>query len=99
MVQFSSLLAAGLCASGAFAAPAAEPAAASLQPRFDGNGFNNWSEGGSNIRCVNGQGGSFTANWNSKGGFVCGKGWNGQGARYVHLTGRQMSPHEVPEVS
>jgi endo-1,4-beta-xylanase len=39
--------------------------------------FQNWSEGGSNIRCVNGGGGTYTANWNSKGGFVCGKGWNG----------------------
>jgi endo-1,4-beta-xylanase len=80
MVQFSLLTAASLLVPGMLAAPAAEPAN-TLQARFDGNGFNSWSEGGSNIRCVNGQGGSFTADWNSKGGFVCGKGWNGQGAR------------------
>jgi endo-1,4-beta-xylanase len=81
MVQFS-LLKASLLVSSVLAAPAPEPVAANtLEPRFDGNGFNRWSEGGSNIQCVNGQGGSFTANWNSKGGFVCGKGWNGQGAR------------------
>jgi endo-1,4-beta-xylanase len=81
MVQFS-LLAASLLAPAVLAAPAAEPVAVnSLEARFDGTGFNSWSEGGSNIRCVNGPGGSFTANWNSKGGFVCGKGWNGQGAR------------------
>ena len=43
--------------------------------------FQNWSEGGSNIRCSNGSGGSYSATWNSKGGFVCGKGWNGGGAR------------------
>lgn len=82
MVQFSVLaVAAGLLAPGVLAAPAAEPS--SLQPRFDGTGFNGWSEGGSNVRCVNGPGGQFSANWNSKGGFVCGKGWNGQGARYA----------------
>ena len=81
MVQFS-LLAAGLLVPGVLAAPTAEPGAANgLEPRFDGSSFNSWSEGNSNIRCVNGAGGSFTANWNSKGGFVCGKGWNGQGAR------------------
>ncbi|KAH6651239.1 concanavalin A-like lectin/glucanase domain-containing protein [Chaetomium tenue] len=86
MVQFSLLTAASLLVPGMLAAPAAEPAN-NLQARFDGNGFNSWSEGGSNIRCVNGQGGSFTANWNSKGGFVCGKGWNGQGARTIKFTG------------
>ncbi|KAK4038953.1 concanavalin A-like lectin/glucanase domain-containing protein [Parachaetomium inaequale] len=87
MVQFS-LLAAGLLAPAVLAAPTPEPVAAnSLEARFDGNGFNSWSEGGSNIKCVNGPGGSFTANWNSKGGFVCGKGWNGQGARTIKYSG------------
>lgn len=43
--------------------------------------FQNWSEGGSNIRCNNGGGGSYTADWDSPGGFVCGKGWMGAGAR------------------
>jgi len=86
MVQFSLLTAASLLVPGMLAAPAAEPAN-NLLARFDGNGFNSWSEGGSNIRCVNGQGGSFTADWNSKGGFVCGKGWNGQGARTIKFSG------------
>ncbi|KAK0619155.1 concanavalin A-like lectin/glucanase domain-containing protein [Immersiella caudata] len=49
--------------------------------------FQNWSEGGSNIRCNNGNGGSFSANWNSKGGFVCGKGWRGNGVRTIKYTG------------
>ncbi|KAK1752638.1 endo-1,4-beta-xylanase B [Echria macrotheca] len=57
-----------------------------LQPR-QGYYFQNWSEGGSNIRCNNGGGGSFTANWNSKGGFVCGKGWQGGGARTFRYSG------------
>ncbi|KAK3299892.1 concanavalin A-like lectin/glucanase domain-containing protein [Chaetomium fimeti] len=86
MVQLSLLTAASLMVPGMLAAPAAEPAS-NLQARFDGNGFNSWSEGGSNIRCVNGQGGSFTADWDSQGGFVCGKGWNGQGARTITFSG------------
>ncbi|KAK0652436.1 concanavalin A-like lectin/glucanase domain-containing protein [Cercophora newfieldiana] len=49
--------------------------------------FQNWSEGGSNIRCSNGNGGGFSANWNSKGGFVCGKGWRGSGARTIKYSG------------
>lgn len=49
--------------------------------------FQNWSEGGSNIRCSNGAGGSYTATWNSKGGFVCGKGWRGGGARTIKYSG------------
>lgn len=44
--------------------------------------FQDWSENGSNIRCVNGDGGSYTADWDSGGGFVCGKGWSGAGARW-----------------
>ncbi|SPO05574.1 related to Probable endo-1,4-beta-xylanase B [Cephalotrichum gorgonifer] len=50
--------------------------------------FQNWSEGGSNIRCGNGAGGSFTADWDSQGGFVCGKGWSGGGARTIKYSGR-----------
>ncbi|KAK4245810.1 concanavalin A-like lectin/glucanase domain-containing protein [Corynascus novoguineensis] len=84
MVQLSRLAASLLVPAGVLAAPAAE---SKLQRRFDGNGFNNWSEGGSNIKCVNGPGGSFTADWNSQGGFVCGKGWNGQGDRTITYSG------------
>jgi len=58
-----------------------ETAGNDLQARQGGYYFQNWSEGGSNIRCQNGAGGTFSANWNSKGGFVCGKGWSGGGAR------------------
>jgi endo-1,4-beta-xylanase len=85
-----SLLAAFSLVAGAFAAPAAGPASADsdepvmipIQKR-QGYYFQNWSEGGSNIRCANGQGGSYTATWNSRGGFVCGKGWNGNNNRYI----------------
>jgi endo-1,4-beta-xylanase len=86
-----SLFGAGLLLSGAIAAPAEqvraygpEPEGNSLEARQGGYYFQNWSEGGSNIRCVNGAGGLYTATWNSKGGFVCGKGWRGGGARCVH---------------
>lgn len=86
MVQLSSWLATGLLASAALAAPRPEPK--SDEPDFELQGrqwggyyFQNWSEGGSNIRCVNGPGGSYTADWNSKGGFVCGKGWSQGGSR------------------
>lgn len=78
-----SLLTTGLLASAAVAAPGPLPdpnAEKDLEAR-QGYYFQNWSEGGSNIRCNNGGGGSFTANWNSKGGFVCGKGWSRGGAR------------------
>ncbi|KAJ9134328.1 Endo-1,4-beta-xylanase [Pleurostoma richardsiae] len=49
--------------------------------------FQNWSENGSNIKCNNGPGGSYTATWNSKGGFVCGKGWSYGGARTIKYSG------------
>ncbi|KAK4155660.1 concanavalin A-like lectin/glucanase domain-containing protein [Chaetomidium leptoderma] len=87
MVQLSRF-AVGLLVPSVLAAPASEPEVINgIERRFDGNGFNSWSEGNSNVRCVNGQGGSFSADWNSKGGFVCGKGWNGQGARTIKYSG------------
>ncbi|KAK0668426.1 concanavalin A-like lectin/glucanase domain-containing protein [Cercophora samala] len=85
MVHISSLLAAVGILQGALGAPQPDPNKA-VQER-QGYYFQNWSEGGSNIRCSNGQGGSFTANWNSRGGFVCGKGWSGGGARTIKYSG------------
>jgi hypothetical protein len=90
MVRFSlvttlSLLSSVLAAPGASTSSGESHEAAeeiSIQKR-QGYYFQNWSEGGSNIRCGNGAGGLFTATWNSKGGFVCGKGWRGGGAGYV----------------
>ena len=86
-MHFSALSAICL-AAGALASPtqphgpqprdAAEPN--TIEAR-QGYYFQNWSEMGSNIRCANGAGGSYTADWSSKGGFVCGKGWSGGGAR------------------
>lgn len=76
-----SLLAAGILAPAALAAPGPQPKSNSDLEARQGYYFQNWSEGGSNIRCNNGNGGTYTANWNSKGGFVCGKGWSGGGAR------------------
>jgi hypothetical protein len=87
MVHLSSLITAALL-PGVFARALIGPqlpdgeAESNLKAR-QGYYFQNWSEGGSNIRCNNGGGGSFSANWNSKGGFVCGKGWKGSGARCI----------------
>jgi endo-1,4-beta-xylanase len=96
MVQFSLLAALSLL-SGAFGSPlelvpkelflnyrAPANETRDLERRQGGYYFQNWSEGGSNIRCGNGAGGLYTAQWNSRGGFVCGKGWNpAGGARCV----------------
>lgn len=82
MVKLSSLSAAWLIPA-AFAVPTDITIVKSgdLVEARQGYYFQNWSEGGSNIRCVNGDGGSYTADWDSAGGFVCGKGWMGAGAR------------------
>lgn len=95
MVQInllSLLPAAAALLPGATASPVMGPERAphsesGLEPRQGGYYFQNWSEGGSNIRCQNGAGGSFTANWNSRGGFVCGKGWQGNGVRTINYSG------------
>ncbi|KAL2151726.1 hypothetical protein VTH82DRAFT_6824 [Thermothelomyces myriococcoides] len=87
-----SLIAASLVAPGVLAGPMIGPKTlteTTLNPRQGGyyDYFQNWSEGGSNIQCINGQGGSYTADWNSGGGFVCGKGWSYGGNRVITYTG------------
>ncbi|CAI4218394.1 unnamed protein product [Parascedosporium putredinis] len=59
--------------------------------------FQNWSEMGSNIRCANGAGGSYTADWSSKGGFVCGKGWSGGGASRLRLDQEPLIEYYIIE--
>ena len=88
MVQFSLLAAVSLI-PGMLAAPgeilpsrnAQKETSNEIVTRQGGYYFQNWSENGSNIRCNNGAGASYTASWNSKGGFVCGKGYNVGGSR------------------
>ncbi|KAL1837786.1 hypothetical protein VTJ49DRAFT_3396 [Mycothermus thermophilus] len=91
MVKPAALLTGLLAAApGALAAPMPGPQTLTehtLAPRQGGYYFQNWSEGGSNIRCINGPGGSYTANWNSRGGFVCGKGWSYGGNRVIRYSG------------
>ncbi|KAL2263943.1 hypothetical protein VTK26DRAFT_4130 [Humicola hyalothermophila] len=82
-----SILTTGLLALNAVAAPGPQPNPDKDLEARQGYYFQNWSEGGSNIQCVNGPGGSFTANWNSQGGFVCGKGWSNGGARSITYSG------------
>ncbi len=52
-----------------------------LEARQGGYYFSSWSEGGTNVKCNNGGGGSYTVSWSGKGGFVCGKGWQPGGSR------------------
>jgi endo-1,4-beta-xylanase len=49
--------------------------------------FSDWSEGGINHRCTNGNGGSYSTQWSGTGGFVCGKGWTRGTGRVVTYTG------------
>nr|AHE13926.1 endo-1,4-beta-xylanase B [Achaetomium sp. Xz-8] len=85
-----SLLAASLVASSSLAAPSGPMTRTQAENELEarqGYYFQNWSEGGSNVRCQNGGGGSYTVSWNSKGGFVCGKGWSYGGSRTIRYTG------------
>ncbi|KAK1762056.1 concanavalin A-like lectin/glucanase domain-containing protein [Phialemonium atrogriseum] len=94
MVQFSLLAALSLI-PGVLAAPgeilpsrnAQKETSNEIVTRQGGYYFQNWSENGSNIRCNNGAGASYTATWNSKGGFVCGKGYNVGGSRTIKYSG------------
>ena len=55
-----------------------------IGPRqFGGYFWSYWSEGGGSFNCNNGAGSSYTVDWSGDGGFVCGKGWNPGGPRYV----------------
>lgn len=88
MVKLSCLLAGLPVALAAAIGPQLDdkPEAIAIQPRQGTNYFQNWSEGGSNIRCQQ-RGGGFSANWSSKGGFVCGLGWRGSGNRVIKYSG------------
>lgn len=86
----SFVLAAVALLPGVFALPQlgerfhAEDSNSTLETRQGYYYWSNWSEGTGNWRCVNGAGGSYTATWSgNNGGFVCGKGWNPGGSRYV----------------
>jgi endo-1,4-beta-xylanase len=44
--------------------------------------WQNWSEGSGSWNCQSGNAGAYSVTWNgNNGGFVCGKGWQGGGAR------------------
>lgn len=90
MVRISSFLS-SLSLSGTLAAVIGpqhndEPELMAVQRRQGATYFQNWSEGNSNIRCQQ-RGNGFSANWNSKGGFVCGLGWRGSGSRVIKYSG------------
>ncbi|KAK1828776.1 endo-1,4-beta-xylanase B [Podospora conica] len=90
MVKISSFLS-GLAVPGTLAAVVGpqhndEPEVMAMERRQGASYFQNWSEGNSNIRCQQ-RGNGFSANWNSKGGFVCGLGWRGSGSRVIKYSG------------
>ena len=90
MVKISSFLP-GLALQGTLAAVIGpqhsdEPELMAIERRQGASYFQNWSEGGSNIRCQQ-KGNGFSANWNSRGGFVCGLGWRGSGSRTIKYSG------------
>lgn len=54
-----------------------------IGPRQGGYYWSFWQEGYGNFNCNNGAGGTYTVTWSGNGGFVCGKGWNPGGNRFV----------------
>lgn len=84
--MFSILLSLFYLFQAVLGAAAAEPAELiSIPKRQGGYYWQNWSEGNGNWDCRNGNGGSYSVTWSGRsGGFVCGKGWNYGGDRYVH---------------
>lgn len=93
MVSIKSLL---LGAAGALAVPfnateATELSARAGTPSSTGthNGFyySFWTDGGGNVNYNNGNGGSYSVNWQNVGNFVGGKGWNPGSARTISYSG------------
>lgn len=94
MVSIKSLL---LGAAGALAVPfnatefSSELSARAGTPSSTGthNGFyySFWTDGGGNVNYANGNGGSYSVNWQNVGNFVGGKGWNPGSARTITYSG------------
>ncbi|KAK3395826.1 concanavalin A-like lectin/glucanase domain-containing protein [Sordaria brevicollis] len=94
MVSIKSLL---LGAAGALAVPfnatefSTELSARAGTPSSTGthNGFyySFWTDGGGNVNYNNGNGGSYSVNWQNVGNFVGGKGWNPGNARTITYSG------------
>lgn len=93
MVSFTSLFTAATVFAGAFAAPTdlakrdpgtvLDPRAGTPSSTGTHNGFyySFWTDGGSEVTYTNGNGGSYSVQWQSGGNFVGGKGWNPGSAR------------------
>jgi endo-1,4-beta-xylanase len=88
MVFFSALAALALLPS-ALTAPLVGPLTDADTPKLfardNTNSFSSWSQGAGTFRCNNGNGGSYSTQWQSgagESGFVCGKGFQPGGSRY-----------------
>jgi endo-1,4-beta-xylanase len=95
-MHFSSAITALALLAGASAAPTLEDGLMALSQRLharqstpNGEGTHNgyfyswWSDGSSPVTYTNGEGGSYSVNWQSGGNLVGGKGWNPGTARLV----------------
>jgi endo-1,4-beta-xylanase len=93
MVSFTALLAACATVTGVFAAPSDVLGISKRQNTPNGEGTHNgyfyswWSDGASPATYTNGNGGSYSVNWQSGGNLVGGKGWNPGSARTITYSG------------
>ncbi|KAM5341598.1 hypothetical protein ACJ41O_014629 [Fusarium nematophilum] len=92
MVAFSSLFAGLTLAAGAVAAPSEmlrSKRAGTPSSTGTHNGFyySWWTDGGSDVTYTNGEGGSYSVEWQTGGNFVGGKGWSPGSRRAVEYSG------------
>lgn len=92
MLSYSSLLTAIVAITGAVASPAAPPGLQELVKRQgestpssegESNGYfySWWTDGASPVTYTNGEGGSYSVEWQAGGNLVGGKGWNPGGPK------------------
>lgn len=93
MVSFTNIITAAVAATGALAAPVADASSTDLaaltarggtpssQGTHNGCFYSWWTDNGAQATYTNGNGGSYSVNWQSGGNLVGGKGWATGAAR------------------